>query len=98
MTKTPIPIETSKQIDNTKTPPKTSMTQPLRSVVVTSHPTGVVVPVYGYPTFQLTTNTVLSKGQLYIMCNFVIEFTLDNDPRKRGKILILHLCDFSYFV
>ena len=23
---------------------------------------------------------------------------LDNDPRKRGKILLSHLCDFSYFV
>ena len=25
-------------------------------------------------------------------------FKLENDPRKRGKILISHLCDFSYFV
>ena len=49
-----------KQKDNTQTPPKTSITQRLRtnlgrSVGVTSHPTGVVKPVYGYPTFPLTT-------------------------------------------
>ena len=49
--------------DNTQTPPKTSITQRLRtdlgrSVGVTSHPTGVVKPVYGYPTFPLTAKTV----------------------------------------
>ena len=45
--------------DNTQTPPKTSITQRLRtdlgrSVLVTSHLTGVVQPVYGYSTFPLT--------------------------------------------
>ena len=49
--------------DNTQTPPKTSITQRLRtdlgrSVGVTSHPTGVVKPVYGYPTFPLTATAV----------------------------------------
>ena len=59
MTKPPIPTENSKTKDNTQTPPKTSITQRLRtdlgrSVGVTSHPTGVVKPVYGYPTFPKT--------------------------------------------
>ena len=45
--------------DNTQTPPKTSITQRLRtdlgrSVRVTSDQTCVVKPVYGYPTFPLT--------------------------------------------
>ena len=49
--------------DNTQTPPKTLITQRLqtdlgRSVGVTSHPTGVVKPVYGYPTFLLTATAV----------------------------------------
>ena len=49
--------------DNTQTPQKTSITQRLRtdlgrSVGVTSHPTGVVKPVYGYPTFPLTAKAV----------------------------------------
>ena len=49
--------------DNTQTQPKTSITQRLRtdlgrSVGVTSHPTGVVKPVYGYPTFPLTAKAV----------------------------------------
>ena len=44
---------------HTQTPPKTSITQQLRtdlgrSVGVTSNPTGVVKPVYGIPTFPLT--------------------------------------------
>ena len=49
--------------DNTQTPPKTSITQRLRtdlgrSVGVTSHPTGVIKPVYGYPTWRLTATAV----------------------------------------
>ena len=49
--------------DNTQTSPKTSITQRLRtdlgrSVGVTSRPTGVVKPVYGYSTFQLTAKAV----------------------------------------
>ena len=49
--------------DNTQTPPKTSNSQRLRtdlgrSVGVTSYPTGVVKPVYEYPTFPLTTKAV----------------------------------------
>ena len=60
MTKPSIPTENSKtKGHNTQTPPKTSIPQRLqtdlgRSVGVTSHPTGVVKPVYGYPTFQRT--------------------------------------------
>ena len=50
-------------IYNTKTPPKPSMTtianQPQTvSWSNNSHPTGMVKPVYGYPTFPLTTTTV----------------------------------------
>ena len=53
--------------DNAQTPPKTSITQRLRtdlgrSVGVTSHPTGVVKPINGYPTFPLTAKAVQSKG------------------------------------
>ena len=63
MTKPPIPTENSKTKDNTQTPPKTSVTQRLRtdlgrSVGVTSNPTGVVKPVYGIPTFPLTAKAV----------------------------------------
>ena len=47
---------TEKQHDNTKTPPKTSITQRLRTVSWSndSQPTGVVKQVYGIPTFPLT--------------------------------------------
>ena len=64
MTKTPIPTENSKtKGQHTQTPPKTSITQQLRtdlgrSVGVTSNPTGVVKPVYGIPTFPLTAKAV----------------------------------------
>ena len=63
MTKPPIPTENSKTKGNTQTPPKTLITQRLRtdlgrSVEVTSHPTGVVKPVNGYPTFPLTATAV----------------------------------------
>ena len=49
--------------DNTQTPPKTSITQRLRtdlgrSVGVLSHPTGVVKPVYMYPTFPINATVV----------------------------------------
>ena len=49
MTKPTIPTEIRKPKDNTQTPPKTLITQRLRtdlgrSVGVTSHPTGVVKP------------------------------------------------------
>ena len=52
--------------DNTQAPPKTSIKQRLRtdlrrSVGVTSHPTGVVEPVYGYPTFPLTAKSRVIK-------------------------------------
>ena len=69
MTKAPTPAENSKEQRNkTKTPPKTSITQRLstdlgRSVGGNhSHPTGVIKPVYGIPTFPLTAKAVLSKG------------------------------------
>ena len=64
MTKPPIPTENSKtKGQHTQTPPKTSITQRLRtdlgrSVGVTSNPTGVVKPVYGIPTFPLTAKAV----------------------------------------
>ena len=56
-----------KPMDKTKTPPKTSITQRLRTVSWSSnnHPTGVVILVYGYPTFPLTTKAVSSKGQTF---------------------------------
>ena len=65
MTKAPSPTEKSnKQRDNTKTPPKTSITQRSQTDVGRSvggndsHPTGVVKPVYGIPTFPLTAKAV----------------------------------------
>ena len=64
MTKPPIPTENSKtKGQHTQTPPKTSITQRLRtdlgrSVGVISNPTGVVKPVYGIPTFPLTAKAV----------------------------------------
>ena len=64
MTKPPIPTENSKtKGQHTQTPPKTSITQRLRtdlgrSVGETSNPTGVVKPVYGIPTFPLTAKAV----------------------------------------
>ena len=64
MTKTPIPTENSKtKGQHTQTPPKSSITQQLRtdlgrSVGVTSNPNGVVKPVYGIPTFPLTAKAV----------------------------------------
>ena len=71
MTKPPIPTENSKtKGQHTQTPPKTSITQRLRtdlgrSVWVTSNPTGVVKPVYGIPTFPLTAKAVQSKGHTF---------------------------------
>ena len=60
--------------DNTQTPPKTSITQRLqtnlgRSVGVTSHPTGVVKPVYGYPILNKETkrNNTFQHIPLFLM-------------------------------
>ena len=70
-TKAPTPTEKSKaQCDNTRTPPKTSITTIAdRHRTVSwgneSHPTGVVKPVYGFQTFPLTTTAVLSKGHTF---------------------------------
>ena len=66
MTKAPSPTEkkNQKQRDNKQTPPKNSITQRLRtdlgwSVGITiATKIGVVKPVYGIPTFQLTTKAV----------------------------------------
>ena len=64
MTKAPTPTEKSKKEgDNTKMPPKTSITLRLRtdlgrSVGVTNHATGVVKPVYEGSTFPLTATAV----------------------------------------
>ena len=69
MTKAPTPTEKSKkQRDNTKTPPKTSITQRTRTDLGRS--AGVTIatqlvwlkPVYGIPTFQLTAKAGLLKG------------------------------------
>ena len=68
MIKAPTPTEKSKkQRDNTKTPPKSSITQRLRTVSWgnDSHPTGVVKPVYGIPTFSLTAKALKSKGHTF---------------------------------
>ena len=71
MTKALTPQKTpKKQSDNVKTPPKSSITQRLRTdlkrpvIVTDSHPTGVVKPVYGIPTFPLTTKAVEPKGHI----------------------------------
>ena len=63
MTKAPTPTEKSKkQLDNTKTPPKIRLHNDcgLRAVNSgnDSHPTSVVKPVYGIPTFPLTAKAV----------------------------------------
>ena len=65
MTKAPTPTEKSKkQRDNTKTPPKTSLTQQLRTDLGRSiggndsHQTCVVKPVNEIPTFPLTAKAV----------------------------------------
>ena len=64
MTKNPYTNKNSKtKGQHTQTPPKTSITQQLRtdlgrSVGVTRNPTGVVKPVYGIPTFPLTAKAV----------------------------------------
>ena len=63
MTKPPIPTENSKTKGQHTNATKTSITQRLltdlgRSVGVISHPTGVVKPVNGYPTFPLTAKAV----------------------------------------
>ena len=78
MTKATAPTEKfKKQRENTKTPPKTSIKQRLRTdlglpVGVTiatqlswgndNHPTGVVKPVYGIQTFRLATKAVIIRN------------------------------------
>ena len=80
-------------------PPKTSITQRLRtdlgrSVGVTSHPTGVVKPVYGYPTFPLTATVsfcirikIFCLLQLYL---FMLKRKVEIDPlfprKNTGKL------------
>ena len=64
MAKAPTPTEKSKERDNTKTPPKTSITQQLRTDFGRSvkgndgQLTSVIKLVYGIPTFPLTTKAV----------------------------------------
>ena len=64
MTKPPIPTENLKtkgqHTHATKNFDFTTIADPGWSVGVTSHPTGVVKPLYGYPTFPLTTKAVWS--------------------------------------
>ena len=69
MTKPPMPTENSKTKGQHTNATKTSITQRLRtdlgrSVGVTSHPTGVVKPVYGYPTFPLTAKAVIKRTHI----------------------------------
>ena len=68
LTKAPTSTEKSKkELDNTKTPPKPSITQPLQTVlgrsvgVINSHPTGVFKPVFGSPAFPLSHNSRVIK-------------------------------------
>ena len=72
MTKAPTPTEKSKkERDNTKTPPKTSITQGLR--IDLGRSVGVTIatqlvwfkPVYGIPTFPLTVKAVKSKEHTF---------------------------------
>ena len=72
MTKAPTPIDNSKkQRDNTKTPPKTSITQQIADWLRTvswdndSHPTVVAKPVYGISTFPFTAKAVQSKEHTF---------------------------------
>ena len=61
MTRAKKPTEKlKKKRDNTKTPPKTSITQRLRTVSKGNdiYPTGVVKPVFVIPTFTLTATVV----------------------------------------
>ena len=64
MTKLPIPTENLKtkrqHTNSTKNFDYTTVVDRLRKVSWSnnSHPTGVVKPVYGYPTFPLTTKAV----------------------------------------
>ena len=74
MTKAPTSTEKSKtQCDNTKTRAKnfyyTTIADRLRTVSWgnDSHPTGVVQPVYGIPTFPLTTKDCVIKWQSQII-------------------------------
>ena len=71
MTKAPTPTEKSKkQRDNRKRHEKfddTTIADRLGTVSWgnDSHPTGVVKPVYGIPTFPLTAKAVQSKGHTF---------------------------------
>ena len=72
MTKAPTPTEKSKkQRDTTKNATKnfdyTTIADRLGTVSWgnDSHPTGVVKPVYGIPTFPLTPKTVYTKGHRF---------------------------------
>ena len=59
MTKTPIPTENSKTNGQHKNATKNfDYTTIVDQISNNSHPTGVVKPVYGYPTFPLTTKAV----------------------------------------
>ena len=67
MTKTPIPTENSKTNGQQKNFDYTTITDRLRTVSWShnSHSTDMVKPVYGYPTFPLTTKVVYSKGGIF---------------------------------
>ena len=69
------PTEKSKkQRDNTNTPPKTSITQRLRTDlglsvgVTTATQTGVIKPVYEILTFPLTANLCYQKDTRFKIC------------------------------
>ena len=75
MTKAPTPTEKSKKHrDNIKNATKnfdyTAVADRLRTVSWSnsSHPTGVVKPIYERSTFSLTTTALLSKGHTLKIC------------------------------
>ena len=47
---------------------------------------------------HLKTRAQLAPYTTKAVCVMIVSMQLENDPRKRGKILISHLCDFCYFV
>ena len=71
MTKAPTLQKSQKQRDNIKNATKnfdyTMITEPLRTVSWSnsSHPTGVIKPVYERSTFPLTATAVKSKGHTF---------------------------------
>ena len=62
-----------------------------------SHPTGVAKPIYGIPTFPLTTKAVWSKGHTIKQLMHCLIFRNNNIQRRdiEGKSMIVY-CDYSW--